>query len=56
MALGGEQTAPECYSACFHAVRKMPGDGLIVLENMAVTINDFQVFLHGTPLSIDDLC
>ena len=42
MALGGKHTCPE--AAGRRPVGKMPGDSFAVLENMAVAINDFQLF------------
>src|SRR6266545_7569868 len=44
MALGGKHTAPQ--AAARGAVGKMLGDRFAVLENMAVTIDDFQLLCH----------
>jgi hypothetical protein len=42
MALGGKHAGPQAASC--RPVGKMAGDSFAVLENMAVAIDDFQLF------------
>jgi hypothetical protein len=40
VAVGGEQAVSERDPAGFDAIGKVPGDCLVVLENMTVTVNN----------------
>jgi hypothetical protein len=49
VAIAGEQAVSERNSARFDAIRKMPSDGLVVLENMAVSVNNLHLICHRSP-------
>jgi hypothetical protein len=49
VAVGGKQAIAERDPAGFDAIGKMPGDGLVVLENMTVTVDNLQLIFHRNP-------
>jgi len=49
VAIAGEQSVTERNAARFDLIRKMPSDGLVVLENMAVGIDNLHLIFHRSP-------